>query len=95
MPSHSKVVAAVVEFAEELFPGFVFDIFPTPCGFGVLPILVESVLTSFKFKFHFCWLSNFDMEREDRNVHLLVLIENSYNKVKEQISSQYFLLQSN
>ena len=42
MPSHSKVVAAVVEFAEELFPGFVFDIFPTPCGFGVLPILVES-----------------------------------------------------
>ena len=39
MPSHSKVVAAVVEFAEELFPGFVFDIFPPPCGFGVLPIL--------------------------------------------------------
>ena len=33
MPSHSKVVAAVVEFAEELFPGFVFDSlehFPSP-----------------------------------------------------------------
>ena len=34
------------------------NIFPRPCGFGLLQILVGSVLTSFKFKFkfHYCWL---------------------------------------
>ena len=51
MPSHSKVVAPVVEFAEKCSPDLfltALNIFPPPFGFGVLTILVGSVFDKFQ-----------------------------------------------